>query len=465
MFALVAFAACNNDPEPEQPVVEAPVETPPPAQTDEPPATDQTEEAEQLAWTPNEIGPTMMRVAWWGGDARHNAVNAALELFMDRYPHIMIQPEYGAFGGYLDTLQLQMAAQDEPDLFLSNYAWVHALGSGNNAFANLNDFAHIIDLDEWSPALRAFTTTADGELAGVPHGITGRVIIYNQELLAAHGRTSFPATFDEWVEWGIEVAEGNLAIDAGDNTYAFFPVGPETMDIVVLTMIYNHFNTNLQANGQILPTIDQVEYVFNVLGRMIETGTLPTLDQQEGVTDIFTPVWMSQRGGASFAWVGNIFMEGGAFGDNSQEDGIIEGLGVALLPAVEAGGTRHSMQRPSLVHAISRNTDNPYLAAYLLNFLYTDEEALSILGNAFGIPLSETAAYVFERDGGSWGLQAEGFALLEANQGTMCPLFEDPNLRPHRVAAIEAFRAGTANAREAATRWVEDQQYSLSQMQ
>jgi len=437
-FALFA-TGCANDPEPEVVVGDG-------------------------VFSPANLGPTTIRKAWWGGDARHEAVNAALDIFTQRYPNITIIPEYGAFSGYLDSLVVQMAGQAEADLLLSNYAWVHALGSGQNVFADLRDFGHIINLNEWTPTLRAFTTTADGQLAGVPHGITGRVIIYNTEMLAEHGLSSFPATFDEWIEFGETVAANNQALDAGYNAYAFFPIGPESMDIVMLTMLYNHTGRNLETDGQINFTVDEVEYMFNIWQRMIDSGALPTWDQQEGVSDVFNPVWMEGRGGSVFEWVGNIFLAGGAFMDNDVAERRVEGVGVALLPATTPGGSRNSMQRPSLVHVVSRNSANPELAAYLLNFLYTDEEALLVLGNAFGIPLSNTAAYLFEREGGAWGLQQDGFELLDANQGVMCPMFEDPNLRPQRFAAIEAFRTGSIDARTAAERWVEDQQRELNAM-
>jgi oligogalacturonide transport system substrate-binding protein len=407
-------------------------------------------------------------MAWWGGQTRHDAVNAALDLFMDRYPHITVEREYGAFGGYLDALQIMLADGSEPDVFQSNYAWVHMLAGGNNPYMNLWDWAHIIDLNEWSPALLNRAVTADGQLAGVPHGITGRVIIYTQEMLDAAGLTSFPATFDEWIEAGERVAANNTALDTPGNQYAFWPLGAPgndlTMDIIIMTMIINHFGVNLEANGRIQPTIDQVEYVFNIIGRMMDAGLMPTHQQQEGVTDAFNPVWMDGRGGSVFEWVSNIHLAGGAVGsavvdENAQRT---EGIGVALLPAVTAGGTRLSMQRPSIVHAVGRSTSQPELAVYLLNWLYTDEEALTILFDQFGIPLSTTADRLFQEQGGAWGLMLDGFNLLEQNVAVMCAYFEDGNLRPHRLNAIENFRNGSIDAREAARQWVEYQQYGLN---
>jgi oligogalacturonide transport system substrate-binding protein len=418
-------------------------------------------------WTPDDIGPTTIRMAWWGGDARHNAINAALDLFQDRYPHIEIVREYGAFGPYLDALIVQLADGSEPDVFQSNYAWVHMLADGNNPYMDLNRLNHIIDLGEWSDALLARTITADGQLSSVPHGITGRVIIYDTEMLRAAGRSTFPATFDEWISLAETVNAGNTALDTPGNNYAFWPLGAPnndlSMDIIIMTMIYNHFGVNLHANGRILPTIDQVEYVFNILQRMKDVGLLPTHEQQEGVTDAFNPVWMEGRGGSVFEWVSNIHLAGGAMETAVVDPAArrVEGFGVALLPAVAPGGSRLSLQRPSIVHAVGPNTEHPALAAYLLNWLYTDEQALRTIFDQFGIPLSNTAARIFQDMGGAWGLMLDGFDLLEANEAIMCAFFEDANLRPHRLRTIEAFRRGDINARDAATQWVNNQQYGL----
>jgi oligogalacturonide transport system substrate-binding protein len=150
--------------------------------------------------------------------------------------------------------------------------------------------------------------------------------------------------------------------------------------------------------------------------------------------------------------------------DNDPPNRHVEGLGVALLPAVSPGGTQTIMQRPSLVHAISQNSSHPEVAAYLLNFLYTDEDALLTIGNQLGVPFSRTAASIAEREGMIWGLQLEGLGLLNANVGTMCPLFEDPNMRPPRTAAIEGFRTRDLTARQAAEAWVNNQQSALNQM-
>jgi len=194
--------------------------------------------------------PVEISISWWGNDFRHMVMNEALDLFMERYPHITVIPEYGAIGWYLDYLITQLAYGQGTDVMLVNYSWLHTFGNGYNIFANLRDFDHILDLNQWSAEHLEFTTTAD-------------------------------------------------------------------------------------------------------------------------------------------------------------------------------------------------------------------DEALMILGDALGIPSTERALYIIERDGHIWGLLLESITLLDENPGRMCPMFENLELRQWRFAAIEDLRLGLIDARTAAERWVNDQQAEL----
>jgi len=412
------------------------------------------------AVAPADLQPTEIRVQWWGGDSRHERVNAALDLFESRYPNITIRREYGAFGGFLDRLMTDLAAGTTPDVTQSNYSWLHTLGRGTNVFLDLRTVSGIIDISEFEEGivnLLPFVTTADGQVAAAPHGITGRVVVYNRHMLAEHGFSTFPQTIDELIRFGEAVSAGNSAVDVdGTNTYAMWPIGPETFDIIFLTWLYNNTGRNLQDGENMLHTVDEVERAFELMGRLIQSGTIPSYEQWETPRDATNPVWMTGRAGAAFEWVGNIFLAGGNF-----MDGDLDGLGVTLLPPMAAGDSQNIMQRPSLTHAVAQTADNPELAAYILNFLYTDEEALAILGDAFGIPLTRTAGELAQSEGMIQGLMLDGFHLLNANFGEMCAMFEDPNLRPERFHALESFWIGALDARGAAEAWVNNQQAGL----
>jgi len=406
-------------------------------------------------------------MAWWGNHERNDTVNAALRLFMDRYPHITVIPEYNMhFSEYLDSLIANLTRGSEPDIFQSNYSWVHTIDGGRNPFLNLWDWAHIIDLSEWPDNILNRVVTTDGQLSGVVSGMHGRAIIYDTRIIQEHGLSQFPATFDEWIALGEAVAGNNTATNSPGNRYAFWPSMPNndlSTDIIIMTMLYNHFGVGFQSDGKILPTIEQVQYIFNILQRMIDSGLLPTAQQQQGFVSYWVcPVWEGGHGGSRFEWMSNIHIVGSEFMNNDHNTYVMDNLGVALLPAVAPGGSRLAIQRPTLVHAVGPNTAHPELSVYLLNWLYTDEEALAILHDAFGIPVSSTASQLFKQQGGLWGIQYEGFNLIMTNAGIMCAYFEDWRLRQYRLFIISDLRNERIDTREAARQWVNLQQQALT---
>jgi oligogalacturonide transport system substrate-binding protein len=374
---------------------------------------------------------------------------------MDRYPHITVVSEYGEWGGsaWRDSVFTQVVGRVEPDIMQVNYAWVHAFGLGENVFFDLRQVSDILDLTEWTPDMHVFMTTADGQLGFVPHGMTGRVMLYNRLMLEDFGRTSFPSTMEDLVAYGLEVAANNTAVDTGNNRYAFWPIGPESLDIVILQLLYNRTGRNLQENGQMMHTVAEVQEVFDIIGTLIDSNAIPSFHQQEPPHNASNPVWVEGRAGSAFEWVGNIFLTG----DNFLEGGHRDDLGVALLPDAPL-----TMQRPSLGHAISRNTNNPELAAYLLNFLYTDREALLAIAHQLGVPASRTASALAQETGMIEGLQLFGANLIADHPAVMCEYFEDAPLRQPRFTIIEEFRLGSIDSATAAQRFISEQQSALN---
>src|SRR5690606_3327660 len=106
-----------------------------------------------------------LRVSWWGGDARHEATQEALQICGEKYGHT-ISPEFTGFDGHLERLTTQLAGGTEPDLMQVNWPWLPLFSSDGTGLADLNDYADIIDLSQWSDSLLA-TGTRNGHLNGL----------------------------------------------------------------------------------------------------------------------------------------------------------------------------------------------------------------------------------------------------------------------------------------------------------
>jgi len=458
MAAFPLFlAACGTASTP-APAPAVPAPAPAPAPVTPAPAPVITEV--EADWTPADAGDVTINVSWWGVEGRANAMTAAFDLFTQRYPNITIAYDWGAFGGHLDNLTLQMATQVEPDIMQVNYAWVHSLApDAQNVFLDLNTVSDFIDLSEWTPGDLQFMTVG-GELAGVPHGMNGRVVVYNRLLLEEFGLSTFPATIEELIAFGEQVAaDNNATMDLGQNRYALANLDNLLFDLGMLTWLYAASGNPLQAGGQMQHTVDQVQAVFELVDQLQSTGTVQNpLQETAGFPNHNDTVWTEGRAAGALVWVSDV--------NNFKNTFLVEGsdhwddLGVAPLP-VPAGQTQYTMQRPSLAHAISRNTAHPEVAAYLLNFLYTDPDAIRAIGSTLGVPFSRTAGAITWAEGIVSAPQIAGMNIIGQNVAVIDEYFEDPRLRNPRQDILADFRHGNIDAATAAERFVSEQQAAL----
>jgi len=125
-------------------------------------------------------GPETIRLAWWGGDARHKATIDAADAFMKKYPQITVKTEYQGFEGYYDKLITQIAAGTGPDAFQFITAWFGDVRKSPEMFYDLRKLAGL-DLSGWNQSTLD-TMSLDGKLIGLPQGQNARILVYNKDL-------------------------------------------------------------------------------------------------------------------------------------------------------------------------------------------------------------------------------------------------------------------------------------------
>src|SRR5262245_56877757 len=130
----------------------------------------------------NSAGAAQLRMSWWGGDSRHVATQAALKACGEKYGHTS-QPEFTGFDGHQEKLTTQIAGGTEADIMQVNWPWLPLLSKSGDGFADLNQFADVIDLKQWSADLLK-TGTVKGKLNGIPVSMTGRVFYLNETLFS-----------------------------------------------------------------------------------------------------------------------------------------------------------------------------------------------------------------------------------------------------------------------------------------
>lgn len=419
------------------------------------------------AAAPNEAGPgnatltdapVELRFSWWGSDNRHEAFQKVIDLYTSKHPNVTIKTEYGAWDGWQQNILTQLGGKTEADIVQVNYNWVHSFGKGKNVFANLNDLSSYIELSNWGDEYLS-AMTVGGELAAIPHGMNGRASLYSKPMFEAAG-ISYPETYADLIAAGKTIGKDNTATGA-DNKYVLMNIGKECPDLFIAQMLYNETGKIMQVDGKVQYTEEEVAKIFDEYLEFAASGAMETFQQLDALDNESNPVWASGRGGSIYEWVGTMDKYLGSYKGGEAKDEIA----VAPYIVPKSGDKPSIYVKPNLGYAISKNSKNKEVAADFLNFFFTDEEAVTILGTSIGISSNTVTRGIQEKAGHLGGIMKEGYDMLgQYPQTVMDPYFEDANVRGARYIAIEAFRSGKSSTKEAAAQYISLQQAELDKL-
>ncbi|TVQ24353.1 MAG: carbohydrate ABC transporter substrate-binding protein [Spirochaetaceae bacterium] len=314
-----------------------------------------------------------LRYSWWGGESRHNAFLDVLDMFMEEHPHIRVEAEYGGFSGYRDRLSAQMAANNQPDVFMSGHLppwdilpW--------DARKDLSQFD--LDLSYYDDTLMATFYAPDGFLIGVPQagGVGGSYLI-NATLLDELG-LELPSMFWTWDDFAelaqsVYDASGGTVYGALDEAggVPYANAGPPHFDI-------SYHNTTITNENGLALTADQLRFTYEWWGRLRESGAVSPADITAQADDganspiVNRDVAMLPIAMGSFS----------RFQDNTPDT-------LVLFPA-PAGPNEPFTFGPGMSYQISAHTAHPQEAALLIAFLTNRRETGIRMGTEVGVPAS-----------------------------------------------------------------------------
>lgn len=399
-----------------------------------------------------------LKFSWWGSEDRHNAFLKIIDLYEKEHPNIKISPEYGAWTGWQQNIITQLGGGTEADIMQVNYNWIHSFGKGKNVFYDLNKVSDKLNLDNWDKE-HLKSMTVNNELAAVPHGMNARINFYNKPLFEKAG-IKYPSTYKELVDAGKIIGKENTPTGS-ENKYVFMNIGKECPDLFIAQMLFDETNKVMQKDGKVQYTVDEVEKVFNEYLNFANSGAMETFQQLDSMDNESNPVWTSGRGGSIYEWANAIDKYAGSYkGGNAKDE-----IGVASYIVPKEGVKPSIYVKPNLGYAISKNCKYPEEAADFINFIFTNEEAVKIMGTSIGISSNKVTKEYQEKNGIIKGLTKEAYDMMDNyKQVVMDPYFEDANVRGQRILAIEAFRSGKSSTREAANDYIVRQQEQLDKL-
>ncbi|MFO1325972.1 MAG: ABC transporter substrate-binding protein [Rubrivivax sp.] len=399
-------------------------------------------------------GARVLRMAWWGGAARHQATLKAIALFEQRHAGVKVKAEYMGFNGYLERLTAQVAGGSEPDVMQINWAWLAMFSKRGNGFTDLNAHAARLPLDQFDPADLA-TGRVAGKLNALPVSYTARILLWNATTFARAG-LALPRSWDELFACG-EVFASRL----GDRWY---PLDGELYDLMLLSQAYVQQRHGLPYVHPQEPRVGMtpeaatlwVRTYRQLVGRHVGTP-LPlraSLGGAERPTEQ-QPDWTQGHWAGNYTWDSVIGLRASTLRPGQQ-------LALGEFPRLPEARDSGMIGRPSLMFAVGRNCRQPELAAALLAHLLADPEAARLLGRTRGVPVARDAFAALLRERALPPLELQAHEQIQQQRRSPLgitqphPLFEHARLHRLMREVFETVAYGKAGDDEAARRLVDE---------
>jgi multiple sugar transport system substrate-binding protein len=317
--------------------------------------------------------PVTISITWWGGDARAELTQQAIDAFEDEYPNITVEPQFTDWTGYWDQLATSTAAGDSADVIQMDELYLASYG----ARGALQDFADLdVDTSEISDEALA-TGQLQGTQYALPIGVAVYSIVANADLFAQYG-VELPDdeswTWDDYADIAQELSDksggaikGTGAIgglDAGSLKYWARSADNEVFDE----------NNEVTLDPQALADMWQFQL------DLIDSGASQAGDA----------IFEGQAAGISGGPLAtNAVALGMAYNTQITALQSANGGDLRLLKLPEPSGIDPNSYKPSMYWAVSGTSEHPAEAALLVDFLLNSEAAAEVIGTERGIPANE----------------------------------------------------------------------------
>ena len=348
--------------------------------------------------------PVELRFSWWGGDTRHEATEKAIEAFMAKYPHITVTPEYGAWTGWEEKQSLNILGGNAADVMQINWNWIESYSGNGTNFANLEDYADVLDLTQF-PQESLDQCKADGKLMAVPVALTGRLFYWNK------------TTFEE-VGVALPTDEASLlaagaAFKAYNEDYYPLALGEYDRAIFLVYYLESVYGKPWVVDGQMQYTEEEIATGMDYISKLEDEHVIPTLATINGdMADSLdkNAKWIDGKYAGIFEWDSSASKFQKAVVERTIKPNQELVIGEFLKFGVYNGG----FNKISMGMAVSAASAHPKEAAMLINFLLNDPEGVEICSTERGIPCSAAAVKVLNEKGLGDALVAEANAKVLA---------------------------------------------------
>jgi oligogalacturonide transport system substrate-binding protein len=315
-------------------------------------------------------GPVNMRFSWWGGESRHEATIAMIELYQKENPNVRIEAEYGGFDGYYQKLVTQLAGGTSADIMQVDQPWLYELCSKGEIFFNLNNNPDI-DLSTFDDNFLRSYCSYEGNIKGLPTGANGETLLIDEEMLRRVG-------INPNVVWGWDniITEGPKVNRADPKQY-FFGLTPLQTRFLVEKYFSQIVDEAIDDNKKVLFTEKQAEEVFTYFKQWFDLKIIaPFTDTILYNRRTYeSPDWVNGNYALTRTWCSDLDTYRGK-----------RPLGITQYPIMANARDTGIITRPSQILCIKNDSPHKREASKLVNFMLNNADAITTLGSTRGVP-------------------------------------------------------------------------------
>ncbi|WP_420914407.1 ABC transporter substrate-binding protein [Bacillus sonorensis] len=317
-----------------------------------------------------------LRVAWWGGQPRHDYTTKIIEMYEKEHPHVNIEAEFANWDDYWKKLAPMSAAGQLPDVIQMDTAYLSQYGGKGQ-------------LEDLAPYLKDGTINTDsiddkvieggkidGKLYGFTLGVNVLSVISNDELFKKAG---IKIKDDNWTWTDFE----NAALKVQEKTGQYGSNGMHPPDVFFPFYLRTKGERFYKEDGTGLAYTDDKLFAdyFKRQEKLVEAKASPTPDesaQVKGMEDDFIV-----KGRTAVTW--NYSNQYSAFAQLTDAP-----LSLHLPP--EHLKEKALFLRPSMLFSVPKSSEHKKEAAKFIDFFVNSEKANSLMKGERGVPVSSKAA-------------------------------------------------------------------------
>lgn len=319
-----------------------------------------------------------LRVAWWGGQERHNMTIEALDLYAAEN-NVTLSYEYTSWSSYFENLATQAVGSNLPDI----------IQMSTTDIINYSTNGQVIDLQPYIDSGVIDTSNIEtsslsggmvnGQLAGITTGVNSVTAIYNKAIFDQAG-VEYPSDDWTWSEY-IDTVKAIYEATGIPSDIPFLAEARWVVEAMVRSYGYSFFS----EDGQSLPWAEDEQVIAGVTAAIqdvadgVQAGYF--IDPEIQIAWSTTEENYIVQGKSAIG-----FLLSNYYGVYCKALG--SEFGMALLPKMDDGTQSGMYLNSNMYWCISANSADPEAAAAVINYLINSEDAAKIIGTDRGISLS-----------------------------------------------------------------------------